>query len=282
MLKIFTITLLTSVLAYGEQNKDIVAKIDNIIITRQELINKMSVSHFSKTLQELIEEKLLISWAQKNELNIEKKEVENILKTIKSRFKNEDDFKKELKRLNIKESDYKKIIENTILANKALEKILNINITDDDLKKYYEENKDQFKIPQALRLRQIYLNTEQEAMDVYLALEAGADFKKLASLKSADPILREKEGDIGFISKGMLVPEIEKEVFSIEVGKYTKPLKTGNGYSVIKVDEIREEQILPFEDIKDRLRDTLKSNIISQNRNRIIEELKLKSKIKIK
>ena len=282
MLKIFTITLLTSVLAYGEQNKDIVAKIDNIIITRQELINKMSVSHFSKTLQELIEEKLLISWAQKNELNIEKKEVENILKTIKSRFKNEDDFKKELKRLNIKESDYKKIIENTILANKALEKILNINITDDDLKKYYEENKDQFKIPQALRLRQIYLNTEQEAMDVYLALEAGADFKKLASLKSADPILREKEGDIGFISKGMLVPEIEKEVFSIEVGKYTKPLKTGNGYSVIKVDEIREEQILPFEDIKDRLRDTLKSNIISQNRNRIIEELKLKSKIEIK
>jgi len=281
MVKI-AIMLLTSLTLNAAQKSDIVAKVDKIEITRQELINKMSVSYFSQTLEELIEEKLLLNWAEKNKIKVDKKEVEDFLKQIKSRFNSEDEFKNELKRMNITEEDYKKMIENTLIANKALEKILNINITDEDLKKYYENNKTQFKIPKELKLRQIYLNTEQEANDVYLALEAGADFKKLASLKSADPVLKEKEGDIGFISKGMLLPELEKEIFLLEVGKYTKPLKTGNGYSIIKVEEIREEKELSFEEIKDRLREVLKSNIISANRRNVIENLKSQVKIEIK
>jgi foldase protein PrsA len=281
MIKMFIIAL-TSLTLNAGQKSDIVAKVDKIEITRQELINKMSVSYFSKTLEELIEEKLLLNWAEKNKIKVDKKEIEDFLKQIKSRFNSEDEFKNELKRMNITEEGYKKMIENTLTANKALEKILNINITDEDLKKYYENNKDQFKIPKALKLRQIYLNTEQEANDVYLALEAGADFKKLAALKSADPVLKEKEGDIGFISKGMLLPELEKEIFLLEVGKYTKPLKTGNGYSIIKVEEIREEKELSFEEIKDRLREVLKSNIISANRRNVIENLKSQVKIEIK
>ena len=281
MFKLFII-ITFYVYANSEAKNDIVAKIDNKIITRQELINKMSVSYFSKTLEELIEEKLLINWAEENKLKLEKTEVEAILSQIKSRFNSEDEFKKELKRIRIKESDYIKMIENTLLANKALEKILNINITDEDLKRYYEQNPEQFKIPKAFKLRQIYLHTEQEANDIYLALEAGADFKKLASLKSADPMLREREGDIGFISKGMLLPELEKEVFSLEVGKYTKPFKTGNGYSIIKLEEIREEKTIPLEEVKDRLKEILISNIISANRKKVIETLRVKSKIEIK
>jgi len=276
------IMLLTSLTLNAAQKSDIVAKVDKIEITRQELINKMSVSYFSKTLEELIEEKLLLNWAEKNKIKVDKKEIEDFLKQIKSRFNSENEFKNELKKMNITEEEYKKMIENTLTANKALEKILNINITDEDLKKYYENNKNQFKIPRALKLRQIYLNTEQEANDVYLALEAGADFKKLAALKSADPVLKEKEGDIGFISKGMLLPELEKEIFLLEVGKYTKPLKTGNGYSIIKVEEIREEKELSFEEIKDKLREVLKSNIISANRRNVIENLKSQTKIEIK
>jgi foldase protein PrsA len=276
------IMLLTSLTLNAAQKSDIVAKVDKIEITRQELINKMSVSYFSKTLEELIEEKLLLNWAEKNKIKVDKKEIEDFLKQIKSRFNSENEFKNELKKMNITEEEYKKMIENTLTANKALEKILNINITDEDLKKYYENNKNQFKIPRALKLRQIYLNTEQEANDVYLALEAGADFKKLAALKSADPVLKEKEGDIGFISKGMLLPELEKEIFLLEVGKYTKPLKTGNGYSIIKVEEIREEKELSFEEIKDKLREVLKSNIISANRRNVIENLKSQAKIEIK
>ena len=281
MVKI-AIMVLTSLTLNAGQKSNIVAKVDKIEITRQELINKMFVSYFSKTLDELIEEKLLLNWAEKNKIKVEKKEIEDFLKQIKSRFNSENEFKNELKKMNITEEEYKKMIENTLTANKALEKILNINITDDDLKKYYENNKNQFKIPRALKLRQIYLNTEQEANDVYLALEAGADFKKLAALKSADPVLKEKEGDIGFISKGMLLPELEKEIFLLEVGKYTKPLKTGNGYSIIKVEEIREEKELSFEEIKDRLREVLKSNIISANKKNVIENLKSQAKIEIK
>lgn len=283
MKKIIAIIILMS-LNYNlnSESVSVVAKVNDINITRDEIINKMSIFYFQRTLNDLIEEKLLVDYAKKNSIKVESSEVETLFNQIKSRFKDDNEFKKELKRMNIKENEYKKMIENLIIADKAMSKILNINITDEDAKKYYETNKEQFKNPKALKLRQIFVSTEQEANDIYLALEAGADFKKLATLKTQDPLLKEKEGDIGFISKGMLLPDIEKEVFSLEPGKYTKPLKTGNGYSIIKVEEIRQERTISFDEIKDNLKESIKASIINQNRNSVINELKNKAKVEIK
>jgi len=283
MKKIIAIIILMS-LNYNlnSESVSVVAKVNDINITRDEIINKMSIFYFQRTLNDLIEEKLLVDYAKKNSIKVESSEVEALFNQIKSRFKDDNEFKKELKKMNIKENEYKKMIENLIIADKAMSKILSINITDEDAKKYYETNKEQFKNPKALKLRQIFVSTEQEANDIYLALEAGADFKKLATLKTQDPLLKEKEGDIGFISKGMLLPDIEKEVFSLEPGKYTKPLKTGNGYSIIKVEEIRQERTISFDEIKDNLKESIKASIINQNRNSVINELKNKAKVEIK
>lgn len=273
--------LLTGTGLYSASEK-VVAVVNGEDITVDYINKKLYLNYFRQALDDAINEKLILQEAKKRKIELDKKEFEDFIKQIKSRFKSEKEFKEELKKNHISEKDYYRIIKNNLLVEKTLSDILNINITDEDAKKFYEQNKNQFVIPKSYKLRQIFVNTEQEANDIYLALKAGADFEKLAELKSADDRLKKAKGDIGYITKGMLNPEIEKEVFSLKPGEYTKPIKTGPGYSIIKVDEIREEKKLSFDEVKDKLKAELKNRILFDNRQRIIEQLKKKSKIVIK
>ncbi|MCX7905224.1 MAG: peptidyl-prolyl cis-trans isomerase [Elusimicrobiales bacterium] len=260
----------------------IVAEVNGEKITLKDISSKLLISNFNQTLQELIEEKLLLQEAKKRNINIPSSELKQFIDNIKKRFSSEEEFKKELKRINLTEKEYEQLIKNKLIADKTILTILNINITDEDAQKYYSSNPEQFKIPAALKLRQIFVLTEKEAQDLIFALEAGADFLKLASLKNSDENLKKSSGDLGYITKGMLVPEIEKEVFSTPKGKYTKPLKTGNGYSIIMVEDIREEKIIPFEDVKNIIKNSIINNIINSNRKNVIEDLKKSANIEIK
>lgn len=260
----------------------VLAQVGDEKITLKEITSKLLVSNYSQTLEELIEEKILLQEAKKRGITISENELNNFLGLIKKRFNSESEFIKELRKINLTEKEYIQIIKNKLIADKTILSLLNVNITDQDALDYYETNKEQFKIPMALKLRQIFVLTEKEANDIIIALDAGADFIKLASIKNADEELRKRNGDLGYITKGMLIPEIEKEVFSTSKNKYTKPLKTGNGYSIIMVEDIRNEETIPFENIKENIKNSIILSILNTNKRKIIDELKKTYKIEIK
>ncbi|MBP7796108.1 MAG: peptidyl-prolyl cis-trans isomerase [Elusimicrobiales bacterium] len=259
---------------------NVISTVNGEKITMDEIKNRMTLNYFTKTLDEAIGDKLIIQEAKKRNISVSKDELNKAINQIKQRFTKEDDFKKELKRIGISEKDYYSMIETNLLIEKAIITILNINPTDEDAKKYYDSNPSQFDIPEALKIRQIYVNTEQEAKDILIALDAGASFERLAEIKSADERLRQSKGDIGFISKGMLLPDIENEIFLTPIGKYTKPVKTGNGYSIFKVEEKREQNKLKFEDVKEKIKELIKSSQIQNGRQQLINQLREKATIK--
>jgi parvulin-like peptidyl-prolyl isomerase len=259
---------------------NVISTVNGEKITMDEIKNRMTLNYFAKTLDEAIGDKLIIQEAKKRNISVSKDELNKAINQIKQRFTKEDDFKKELKRIGISEKDYYSMIETNLLIEKAIITILNINPTDEDAKKYYDSNPSQFDIPEALKIRQIYVNTEQEAKDILIALDAGASFERLAEIKSADERLRQSKGDIGFISKGMLLPDIENEIFLTPIGKYTKPVKTGNGYSIFKVEEKREQNKLKFEDVKEKIKELIKSSQIQNGRQQLINQLREKATIK--
>ena len=74
-----------------------------------------------------------------------------------------------------------------------------------------------------------------EAEQVYNQLKSGANFEQLAMEKSGDKSNSAKGGDLGWFTKGMMVPEFEKACFDAKVGEITKPVKTSFGYHIIKV-----------------------------------------------
>ncbi|MGE5432489.1 MAG: peptidylprolyl isomerase [Syntrophomonadaceae bacterium] len=76
---------------------------------------------------------------------------------------------------------------------------------------------------------------QQEAMDIYSQIQAGADFAKIAKEKSDDVASAIKGGDLGWFGKGQMVKEFEDASFSGPVGVVQKPFKSNFGYHIVKV-----------------------------------------------
>ena len=102
--------------------------------------------------------------------------------------------------------------------------------------------------PEALQVRHILVETEEEAQEIINLLEEGADFDTLARERSIDPGAQGNGGDLGFFERGDMVPAFEQAVFSGEPGDLIGPVRTEYGYHVVEVldreDEIRGQRIL--------------------------------------
>ncbi len=123
-----------------------------------------------------------------------------------------------------------------------------------NLRPYYDKLVSGFKAEKEVHARHILVKTEAEAKDIIKQLNGGADFAKIAKDKSEDPGSKANGGDLGFFSKGAMVPEFAAVAFSLEPGKITPtPVKTQFGYHVIKVEEVRDTKPPTFEESKAQL-----------------------------
>src|SRR6201987_6116357 len=124
--------------------------------------------------------------------------------------------------------------------------------TDDAMKKVYEEASKQITGEQEVRARHILVETEDEAKAVKAELDKGADFAELAKKKSKDPGASDG-GDLGFFTKDQMVPEFSAVAFTLEPGKISDPVKSQFGWHVIKVEEKRNRQAPPMDQVKGQI-----------------------------
>lgn len=94
-----------------------------------------------------------------------------------------------------------------------------------------------FDIPGfTMRALHILVSTEEEAKEIKKLLSEGADFKELAKQRSKDPNAA-RGGDLGVITKGDLLPELDKAISSLSVGQVSDIIKTSLGYHIFKRTE---------------------------------------------
>jgi len=153
-------------------------------------------------------------------------------------------------------------------------------VSDEDAKKYYDENIDKFKEPEKLQVSHILVDTEAEANDVLAKLKAGSDFAELAKEKSKCPS-KDKGGDLGYIGKGQTVPEFETAAFALQPGQVSGVVKSQFGYHIIKVTAKQPEKTIPFNDIKDQLKQMLLADKQKERFDSVLKELKEKNKVVI-
>lgn len=122
-------------------------------------------------------------------------------------------------------------------------------VTDDAMKKVYEDATKQVAGEKEVRARHILVPTEEEAKAIKAELDKGADFAKLAKEKSKDPGAADG-GDLGFFSKEQMVPEFSAVAFALEPGKISDPVKSQFGWHIIKVEEARDKKPPDFEQVK--------------------------------
>jgi len=207
----------------------------------------------SMVLDQMISEKLLIQEAK----NIGLEEDKDVLEQIK------------------------KITEQILVQSLIEREILNkVKINDEEVLEYYEQNKDSFTEKEQVHLYNILLETEKEAQDVLERLKAGKDFSEIAIEKSTGPSAVQG-GDLGYLSKGTIIPEIEDVVFVLELEKLSEIIKTDFGFHILKITDKKPETVKTLEEVKEGIIEILLPTKQREAFENLLEELKGKTEIEI-
>ncbi|WP_454622376.1 peptidylprolyl isomerase [Bradyrhizobium cenepequi] len=149
-----------------------------------------------------------------------------------------DDFKKRLA-----------FTRNRLLMDSLLAAKGKAAITDEAMKKVYDDAAKQISGEQEVHARHILVETESEAKAIKAVLNNGTDFAELAKKKSKDPGSADG-GDLGFFTKEQMVPEFAAVAFSLQPGKISDPVKSQFGWHIIKVEEKRNRKAPDFNQVK--------------------------------
>jgi peptidyl-prolyl cis-trans isomerase SurA len=159
-------------------------------------------------------------------------------------------------------------LTNQMLTQKVIgqEIASKVAIPDTDLRKYYDEHKKDFVREEQVFLSQILISTEgksteqvvaaqKKAADLVARARKGEKFSDLARDNSDDPATARDGGQLPPYKRGMLVKSIEDLVFGQKKGYVTDPIKTPQGYLILKVDDRYEAGQASFEEVKDQIND---------------------------
>lgn len=241
--------------------------------------------------------------AEYNNKKLHKREIEDHLKTLlngqlpnkKKRF---DDFDSETKARFIQEMVHQKVLEDTVnnssiqntdtfkkqmdavqkqvKINLYLEHYANGKISDSLVKTEYKNYVKALKDNDDLHIHHILVKSEEEAQHLLEEINSGKiSFADAAKKHSLDTGSKEKGGDIGFISRGQVVPEFEQAAYSLKKDKVSKPVKTQFGFHLIKLIESRPKKIPTFEEMNQHLKSALSMKIKQQHIAELVEKAKV-------
>ncbi len=246
-------------------------------------------------LRQLVDRTLLYQEAKKNPVDDLDAKVAEELKGIKGRFPDEATYQKALESEQLTEDSLKDLIAQQVLVRHYVETEIqpNVKVSDDEVKKFYEDNQDKFATPEQVRASHILIRTDPSASeaDRKAAREkaealrkravAGEDFATLAKENSEDPGSAPNGGDLGFFTRDRMVKPFADAAFALEKGKVSDVVETRFGYHVIKVTDRKEATQQKFEDVKESIAQYLKARALDQAVQAKLAELRKSAKVDV-
>lgn len=224
------------------------------------------------TLKNLEKMKIIEQDAEKYGIKVTEEDINKLMEEEIQSAGGEEALKESLAKQGISEEFYKTYLERKILTAKYYnEKFTKIAPKDEDVKKYFEEHKDEMY---TANVSHILVKDKKEAKDIKKELDKGANFEKLAKEKSIEPAAKESGGSLGEITNDSpLIPEFLEAVKAMKSGEISEPVQTEFGYHIIKVEDKKNRE---FEEIQEEL----KTKILMDNEMKYNEKLEKEAKIK--
>jgi peptidyl-prolyl cis-trans isomerase C len=250
---------------------------------------------YRQVLDRLIGFHLLVQEAKARKVVAPPWEVDSQVEQIKKQFPSEDAFKQMLQSRGVTADQLRTDTAQTIAVNVMLKAELEpkVAVTADAGKKFYDENKARFRQDDSVHASHILIRTPENAdaaakakaksqADGLLAqITKGGDFAGLAKQFSQDPGSAPNGGDLGFFSKGQMVPAFEQAAFSLKPGQTSGVVETPFGYHIIRVSETKAGRDLTYDEVKGQIDEYLKQQIRDQKSQEFVDQLRAKGKIQI-
>jgi peptidyl-prolyl cis-trans isomerase C len=246
---IMSVVLLLS--SCGKPGKQTLAKVDDRVITLEDFNKRIDrlpqqyqeivKGQRKKFLEDLIMEGLLYKEALRSNIESDP-EIQEVIFEAK-----------------------KKILISRLMKDRVNNKV---SISEDDIKTYYDEHSEEFMLPERWRASHILVDTLEAAQEIKSEHDQGASFEVLAKERSKDATARQG-GDIGYFSKGQLIPEFEEACFQLEVGEVSDIVKSQFGYHIIMLKERKSPEVQEYSKVKD----IIKKELEREKARGLLEEL---------
>lgn len=233
---LIALTLAVVITGCAKKGGQILARVNNTVITLDEFNKKIEM--LPKQYQDIVKNQ------KKNFLDDIVKEELLYQEALKSNIDKDPETQK------VVEEAKKKIIVFRLINDRVNEKV---SVSDEEIKKYYDEHSEDFLMPERWRASHILVSARQEAEDIKNKLAGGASFEDIAKEKSKDATAKQG-GDVGYFSKGQLIPEFETACLALEIGQISDIVETKFGYHIIKLMDKKSPEVQKFEDVKDLIK----------------------------
>lgn len=236
-----------------------------------------------KALESLIEKTLLYSYALSQNINITESEIDEVMTNLAAEYGSKDALEDAIKRLGFTKATFREAVKKDEVLKKLYKKEIEVEISDKELKEYYDKNMYKFKEPEKIKVRLIHVRNNPEDPEgrekakkrideAFQKLQEGADFADVAA-KYSTAMSRVKGGDMGYLHRGRLQKAVEDVAFSMDINKTSKIIEQDIGYFVVKVEDKLVSNQLPFEKVKDGLAKDLKEKKESRRKSELLGRL---------
>ena len=170
-----------------------------------------------------------------------------LLDAKKNLMEREPDFKEQLAR-----------VKDDMLTNYAIQKsVERVRVSDDEAKKFYDENTDKFDAGEVFNASHILVDSEKKAAEIGADIASGKiTFEDAAKKYSSCPSGKEG-GELGDFGHGQMVPEFENACAAMEVGTVSAPVQTQFGWHLIRLNKKEAGGTIAFADAKNEIKDAL-------------------------
>jgi parvulin-like peptidyl-prolyl isomerase len=273
-------------------------------------------------LNQKIDELILLQEAKKQNIKVDKKEIQDVVENQKKSMNNmsDEDFNAELQKSGFSRKEYELRIENNLYFQKLVRQVIEPIVSvpaEEQVREFYNkiysklngskvgnDQEDAFitqianqlrrAFSKQVRISQIFVNLPDNAPDADVdaarqkinlitdALSKTNDFASVASQYSDDPASRQRNGDMGFVANGDLIPSLNDVVFANRVGFITpRPIKTTIGYHFLRIDAESPAREVSFDTVKNDLSNILYQQNVRSTSENYIKDLRTRADIKI-
>jgi peptidyl-prolyl cis-trans isomerase SurA len=302
----------------GKTIEEIVARVNNEIITlteydkarqtaaedaKQECQNRCTPEQLQtniadrqkNTLRDLIDQSLLVQRAKDMGVSVEPdviKQLDQIRK--QNKLDSMEALEKAVTSEGMNWEDFKNNIRSHLLTQRVIgsEVGSHINITDDEITKYYEAHKSEFVRPEQVGLREIEVSTQgkkpeelpdlkKKAETALKRIQDGEDFAEIAK-RFSDSSTKDQGGFLGVYKRGELAKELEDKVFSMKKNELTEVMETKQGYLVLQLLEHYDEGQQSLAKVRNEINEKLYSERMEPALREYLKTLREQSYVIIK
>lgn len=297
-----TLALSLTCRVHSEVINRVLAVVNGEVITELDLINYLRRKHpeprgeeltqevkdrlIRESLQKLIEDRLILSFGKKKNIQVKKSEIESRIAEIRKNFISDIEFLHALEGDGLSYQGLYQNISDSILKKRVIDLFVRrkIEIHPEELKEYYQSHLDEFIRPERVKIRKIYFKkgkgVEEKIKQIKDLLSKNVSFEDLALNHSDSDTIYLNQGE--WIEKGKLSKKVEDVLFSLNPGEISPLVETESGYYIFQVVDKKPSVQMSFEEAEGKIYETIYRKKFSREYQEFIEGLKEDAQIDIK